>query len=328
MVIVLFVALAFAYISFASPLSLQLLNPISPNDTDTADPLLLPWSNEVIDTGTLQSNVSSIHVSNLSAPGSSYFLCQKPTPGQAQTTLAACQEALRSVPNLPTSHRELTFGPREDLNYDVGLPREYMSTDGSCIILLGIKPPSHDARATPYEVGRAATSLINYCFTRVKPAASGFVKNFGGDNNLIVAFTAVPGNMRVTCEGGVGGPGIIESCNTLADKMPASDKMELFVRGHTPSTIHSVELPYSIKHSDRCAMEITIRPAHRPTEFSRWSTIYTAVAAINAKCIRHGRAGAWNNLGMTPNPYDQGRLQVRVYDLQTENDSSSNLTTS
>ena len=328
MVIVLCIALAFACISFASPLGLQLLNPIPHDDTDTADSLLLPWSNDVIDTGTLQLNVSSQHVSNLSAPGSPHFLCQASAPGQAQTTLAACQEALRSVPQLPTSHREVTFGPREDLVYDVGLPREYMNTDGSCIILLGIKPRSYDARATPYDVGRAATSVIDRCLAGVKPAASGFIKNFGGDNNLLVGFTALPGSLRVTCEGSIGGPGIIESCNTLADEMPATDKIELFVRGHTPSTIHGVELPYSIKHGDRCAMEVTIRPSHRPTELSTWSTIYTAVVAINAKCIRHGQAGAWNNLGMAPDPYDQGRLQVRVYDLQTEDDSSSNLTTS
>ena len=163
-VIVLFVALAFACISFASPLSLQLLNPIFPNDTDTADPLLLPWTNGVIDTGTLQSKISSKHVSNLSAPGSPYLLCQGPLPGRAQTTLAACQEALRSMPSLPSSHREVTFRLREDLIYDVGLPREYMSTDGSCIILLRIKSPSHDARATPYDVGKAATSVIDYFF--------------------------------------------------------------------------------------------------------------------------------------------------------------------
>ena len=328
MVIVLCIASAFACISFASPLGLQLLNPISPNDTDTADPLLLPWSNDVIDTGTLQPNVSSLYISNLSAPESPHFLCQDTAPNQAQTTWAACQEALRSVPKLPTPHREVTFGPREDLIYDVGLPREYMSTDGSCIILLGIKPRSYDARATPYDVVRAATSVIDRCFAGGKPAGSGFIKNFGGDNNLLVGFTALPGNSRVTCEGDLGGPGIIESCNTLADEMPASEKIELFVRGHTPSTIHSVELPYNIKHGDRCAMEVTIRPAHRPTELSTWSTIYTAVVAINAKCIRYGRAGAWNNLGMAPDPYNQGRLQVRVYDLKTEDDSSSNLTTS
>ena len=327
MVIVLFIALAFACISFASPLSLQLLNPISPEKTDTADPLFLPWSTEVIDTGTLQSNVSSLHVSNLSAPGSPHLFCQEPAPGRA-TTLTACQEALRSVPKLPTSHREVTFGPREDLIYDVGLPREYMSADGSCIIVLGIKPPSRDARATPSDIGRAATNVIDHCFAGVNPAASGYIRDFGGDNNLVVGFAALPGNMRVTCDGGIGGPGIIESCNTLADEMTASDKTELFVRGHTPSTIHSVELPYRIKHGDRCAMEVTIPPHHRPTELSTWSTIYTAVVAVNAKCIRHGRAGAWNNLGVAPDPYNPGRLQVRVYDLQIENESSSNLTTS
>ena len=190
----------------------------------------------------------------------------EPLPGQAQTTLAAYQEALRSVPSLPTSHREVSFGPREDLIYDEGLLREYMSTDGSCIILLGIKSPGHDARATPYDVGKAATSIIDYCFAKGKPAMLGLIRNFGGDNNPVVGFSAVLGNMRVTCEGEIGGPGIIESCNTLADKMPASPQRELFVLGRAPSTIHSVELPYGIKHSDRCAMGVTIRGAHRPIQ--------------------------------------------------------------
>ena len=328
MVIILFVALAFACVSFASPLSLRLINPISPNDTDTAASLLLPWSNEVIDSGTLQSNISSIRVSNLSTPGSANLQCQRPTSGRASTTLAACQEALRSAPNLPSSHREVTFGPREDLIYDVGLPRDHMSTDGSCIILLGIKPPSHDARATPYDVGNAANSMIDNCFADGKSAALGYIKNFGGDNNLVVGFSTLPGSERVTCEGDVGGPGIIESCNALADKMPTSRERELFVLGHAPSTIHNVELPYIIKHGDRCAMRVTIPATRRPTEFSTWNTIYHAMLAINAKCIRHGRSGAWNDLGMTIYPDTPGLLQVRVYDLQSEDDSSSNFTTS
>ena len=277
MVIVLFIALAFTCISFASPLSVQLLNPISLNDTDIADPLLLAWSNELIDAGTLPLNISTIQLSNLSAPGSPKSLCQGPLPGRAQTTSAACQEALRSVPNLPTSHREVTFGPREDLIYDVGLPREYMSTDGSCIVLLRIKPPSHNARATLYDVGKAATSVIDYCFAGGKPAVSGFIQNFGGDNNLVVGFSALPGNTRLTCEGHVGGAGIIASCNTLADQMPANDKTELFVRGHTPSIINSVKLPYDIKNGDRCAMQVTIRGTDRPTELSKWPTIYHAI---------------------------------------------------
>ena len=178
------------------------------------------------------------------------------------------------MPNFATSHREVTFGLREDLIYDVGLPREYMSTDGSCIILLGIKPPSHDARATPYDVGNAASSMIDYCFAEGKSATLGYIKSFGGDNNLVVGFSALPGNIRVACEGDVRGPGIFESRNTLADKMPTSPERELFVLGHAPSTIHSVELPYGIKHGDRCAMGVTIPGAHRPTEYSTWNTIY------------------------------------------------------
>ena len=326
MVIILFVALAFACISLASPLSLQLLNPTSLNDTEITRPLLLPWSNELIDTGTLQSNVSSIKVSDLSA--SAKLLCQGPLPGRAQTTLTACQEALRSVPDFPKSHSEVTFGPREDHIFDVGLPREYMSTDGSCIVLLKIKPPSLNARATTYDLGKAATSIIDHCFAEGKPAMSGFIQNFGGDNNLVVGFSALPGNIRVTCEGDVGGPGIIESCDTLANNMPASTERKLFVQGRAPSTIQSVALPYTIKHGDRCAVRVTIIGALRPTEFSTWATVYHAVQATNAKCIRHGSAGAWRHLGMDPNPYDYGRLQVSVYDLQTETDASSNLTIS
>ena len=76
-----------------------------------------------------------------------------------------------------------------------------------------------------------------------------------------------------------------------------------------------------------CAMGVTIRGAHRPTEFSTWNTIYYAMLAINAKCIRHARARACNDLGITLDLNYAGRLLVRVYYLQTENDSSSNLTT-
>ena len=131
--------------------------------------------------------------------------------------MAACQEALRNVPRFHESHDDKIIGPLEDVSYYVGLPREYMSTDDSCAIALKIISPAQDTLATQYGVRKGAAVSITDCFKDCPPAVLGYGGRVGGDKNLLVGFRAHIGNSRVTCEGDVRGPGIIESCNTLAN---------------------------------------------------------------------------------------------------------------
>ena len=149
MAVVLLKTLAFASISLGSPVSLQLLDPNPP--AHTASPLFSPPSNENPnaqkpkltlspsqwnDDAIEQENSPFISASNISMRPRGVYQCQATPPGSRELRREACIEALRTIPDLPElfTHR-VTFGPREDHIYNVGLPRAYLSCACTLIYL-------------------------------------------------------------------------------------------------------------------------------------------------------------------------------------------------
>lgn len=68
----------------------------------------------------------------------------------------------------------------------------------------------------------------------------------GGDNNLIIAVSEYDPFLwgdDVHCSGSTGGPGIVESCNGLADRMDASESLRSFGPHNTP---HDYLTPYTL----------------------------------------------------------------------------------
>ena len=149
MAVVLLKTLAFASISLGSPVSLQLLDPSSP--AHTASPLFSPPSNEIPnaqrpnltlspsqwnDEPIEQENSSFISASNITVRPRGVYQCQATPPGSQELRREACLEALRSIAHLPDLFtHQITFGPREDHIYNVGLPRAYLSCAYTLIFL-------------------------------------------------------------------------------------------------------------------------------------------------------------------------------------------------
>lgn len=120
----------------------------------------------------------------------------------------------------------------------------------------------------------------------------------------------------------MGGPGIIDSCTNLANSMEASSGSKIF--GTT--TASQIHLPYfksgkacilrpsvalrltrDIIDGNRCALKITILSQESQSQASSWSTVWQAVVAINAQCIRRGMSGFWADLGT-----DISRMIIRI----------------
>ena len=143
----------------------------------------------------------------------------------------------------------------------------------------------------------------------------------GGDNNLGIRIDPFPYS-GVRCSNYVGGPGIIDSCTNLANSMEASTGSKIF--GTT--TASQVHLPYSksgkacilrpsvpfgltidIIDGNRCALIISILSHESQSQPSSWYTVWQAVVAINAQCIRRGMSGFWADLGT-----DISRMIIRI----------------
>ena len=68
----------------------------------------------------------------------------------------------------------------------------------------------------------------------------------GGDNNLLITVSEYDPFLwsdDVRCSGSTGGPGIVESCNGLADRMDASESLRSFGPHNTP---HDYLTPYTL----------------------------------------------------------------------------------
>ena len=79
----------------------------------------------------------------------------------------------------------------------------------------------------------------------VKPVAE--TDHSGGDNNLLMAvseFDPYLWSNNVRCFGSMTGPGIIDSCNRLADRMDASESPKTFGPQGSP---HDHLTPYTIR---------------------------------------------------------------------------------
>ena len=143
--------------------------------------------------------------------------------------------------------------------------------DGICAIEARLKPGVESAHVAPIAAFAATSLLIRKC-VGILPPDRGEVRDFGewrdsqvpnlrghycrfcaadnhqsgGDNNLIISvseFYPQAWSDRVRCFGSTAGPGIIESCNGLADRMDASLPLKTFAPDWLP---HDYATPYTL----------------------------------------------------------------------------------
>lgn len=232
--------------------------------------------------------------------------------------LRMCLEALASVPwPVGPDSRPLSFGPREARVFDIGLPRRFMSADGICAIQPFVVPGKVSAHVSPLNAYSATAAVIQRCVGG-NPSQGGQVRSFEGDNNLAVTVSEYDPHLwsgKVHCSGSTGGPGIIASCNNLANNMDASESLKTFGPHSQP---YDYATPYTIKSDDRCYLSITVPPNRPPSRTASWHEIWEGVILVNAMCIRAGKRGVFT---VNPaEPEEHRRLQIEIGDLRESND--------
>lgn len=246
-------------------------------------------------------NTASLSPINLTAPIRFNCVCDERRFGR-DLNPRSCLDAWTHIPAI---ERELSFGPRRrtdrDPTYDVYLPKRYLSSDGTCAIEPRVRPGLMSARAKPTDAGLAALGIIRHCASDGVPPTGGFAYNFGGDNNLGVAVKLF--KSEAECGTGTFSPSFLKSCNSLADRMPATATNSTFGSSWTHP---QYQTPFNWKSPDgMCHARINVRSTQ--VRKGSWYRLWEAVIAINAVCISVGKGGTWHGLS------DDDDLSISVW---------------
>ncbi|KAG7007407.1 NADPH:adrenodoxin oxidoreductase [Physcia stellaris] len=288
-----------------------------------SSPTLYPLSiapGEKLNTSSISDSWKTSNLTSILTRGQ--YRCDGPRFGY-NLYPGSCLQAWGFIPL--TVGTQLYFGERGDGGiYDVGLPKRYLSLldlregmdeESSPLFPLMTQwdfVPQFQlpARASPKQAAAAALSVIRNCANGI-PSVGGCAINFGGDDDLAVTVAAfVP---SVTCEGRVGGPGIYRSCEGIIDRMNASKARITF--GPAARSGAEVWLPYVDRADDRCVMAIST--SYDQVDRSSWYRLWEAATAINAMCVRHGKAGYWRNRDVIS---ERGQLSISLGDESVAED--------
>ena len=125
----------------------------------------------------------------------SYF-CSGPAFGSTLNA-TSCQAAIHLVGISPAP---LTFGLRDTGRaYDVTLPQQYISPDGTCVIEPGLAPGEEEARVSEEDVAVAAFVVVRKC-----AGTGGVARDIGMFSGFVFGFLCV-----CDIDGGSGGGGLL-----------------------------------------------------------------------------------------------------------------------
>ncbi|KAG6991111.1 hypothetical protein G7Y79_00057g090930 [Physcia stellaris] len=212
--------------------------------------------------------------------------------------ISSCLDALAQLDR--TSTEEQSWGPRR-LQYDIGFPRTYWSTDLSCVVIPILAPGETHARASLQDVAAGASVLLRECVNK-PPNPGGLAKDISSDQSLGV-IVAKYHPRTVHCFGRPGIGDIESSCQDLLNTMDASREMRMFAAESSPRS-PVVRLPKTIPSKDRRCF-LTLQTTGK-SDLENWERIWEDASLATAKCIRQGQAGEVAGLG-----YDN-RLVVTV----------------
>lgn len=263
----------------AEPNSLsELSRNISAHTETNASLLSLP-------SGGVLSNTSHLNFS-----GPPYIFCDE---SLGVVNVQACEDALaHAMIGHDTNLR--TWGPRGANNYEIGLPKLYMSSDGTCGIFPQLRQGKTSATVTPSVALHVAERVVRTCVGG-NPSTGGYAESIGGDDNLLMYVMEYAPEFyaeNVQCLGPTsGGSGIVNGCNRLADLMSASKERKDFGPQIQSPDYHT---PYRVSQPHNpCYVEVTSHPNNRLSIEASWLEIYEAVVMVNAMCIRSGRQGKY-----------------------------------
>ncbi|KAF6217990.1 hypothetical protein HO133_006402 [Letharia lupina] len=199
---------------------------------------------------------------------------------------ASCADAYRTIPR---TTKLLTFGDREDGDFEVPLPYRWVSSDGLCIFEIAKIADTPVAYATLRDFERAAFMLLTTCFADGR-TEGGIAGNLG-PGVLSLGLIMTSNRQIVQCTGPTGPPR--DSCYSIIATMPALKEQQLFSR--SPGGHVNVRIPDSFESQDgRCI--VTLDTIGRE-DIATWYEVWAAVMAVDDMCMRFGRVGKAMEIG-------------------------------
>lgn len=241
------------------------------------------------------SNSSTI--SNATAKGPFNINCLK-SDRRGSAKFKSCENAAALLP----SERQRTdfinrrYGTAENT---VPLPMNFVSDDATCILTVSLRESEREGRTDYYILRESAYAVLSDCVKDL--GVGGIATDFTSNGHFAVRME--PYTNSISCDRQTKPP--LASCEQIAATMPISSELEPF--GPTGDTRPSVGLPYTMISPDRkCAMTVN---GNGVETIARWIDIWTAVTAVNGKCVRAaGKGGRASNLG------DTKKLSVTIAD--------------
>ncbi|KAF6232076.1 hypothetical protein HO173_009670 [Letharia columbiana] len=177
------------------------------------------------------------------------------------------------------------------LPQDMGLPQRALGSKGKCRIDSEIIAPYDTARASPKNIAEASYALIERC----APRSGGIAINIGGDNHLAVLLQSYTSTVRCK-DSDV--PWSREACAMIQGGMKADDKQRLFGDSFLDPAVEE-DLPLElVSRDEKCVLKIL---SNAPTDTESWYHLWEVSVALNAICVRAGRRGTADRLGMHGN---------------------------
>ncbi|KAF6232075.1 hypothetical protein HO173_009669 [Letharia columbiana] len=204
----------------------------------------------------------------------------------------SCQSAAFAIGDLSTSL--FTWGPRGTaVTYDFPMPQRWVSSDGTCIIAALIGPRSTFALATLQDMAMGANTVIQQCVEQKSPNEGGIVKELGDGRLGVIVAKQTP---NVRCYGSAAVMGIVNSCQSIMDKMDVSKEVRTFGTGGVGV---NVKLPYTWYSVDnKCIM--TLRTSG-PSDSESWHRVWETATFVTAMCARQGKKGLHSQVGTNKN---------------------------
>ncbi|KAM0799912.1 hypothetical protein BDR22DRAFT_853453 [Usnea florida] len=200
---------------------------------------------------------------------------------------ASCQDALAKISRATLP---LTFGQRGTGNWDVLLPRRYLSDDGYCAIDIKVDLNGAQKDVSNYlQLTNAAGAILRDCVAPPRPSTGGLVNQLGIKyRSLSVEMSRY--SPKVVCHRGSRRlPPSYNSCKQMLDTMQWSNTMTEFGLPWQPRA--QIHLPYVFSSMDRQCKLFVTNKVPSPVDTSTWASIWSEAVAINEMCVRSGSNG-------------------------------------
>ncbi|KAL8822467.1 MAG: hypothetical protein Q9191_006798 [Dirinaria sp. TL-2023a] len=221
------------------------------------------------------------------------YLCTDTRGLGRDLSVQSCLDAVRQLDIRSTAPG--IWGERDTGEfYNIYLPQRYMSTDGRCFVEPVLQGEYKSAAISQQTLAGAGIVLSQRC-AGGQPSTGGIARQLGAGNRMVLLLSKY--EPAVHCYGQTSrSPVFKKSCQDILDKMDVSEKDQRFGPSSDPEGVNVV-LPLTLKagYLEQCNLRVTTLDK---TDVLSMMDVWEVAVAINAMCIRVGKKGVWNGLGL------------------------------